>query len=205
VKFRNTTINGYSDFSYTDSTTFDNVINLGTYTLNGTNSTRQFRNMPFLINTATDANTVIRYANQVMSLINITANRTLTLVNSQIYKGQYVNVINGNTAAFTWSFPASTVLMTDGSFITGIPNGSTFRLISNGTNWNVTEYTYKKITYNSTTTAFTSATLNSTYPNMEVGHIVSCPSILGGGMEYTKQTEAGSSDVWTSKMITIVP
>lgn len=49
---------------------------------------------------------------------------------------------------------------------------------------------------NTTTIGLSSATLNSTYPDVSIGYRVICPSITLGGAIYTKATEAGSSDVW---------
>jgi len=49
---------------------------------------------------------------------------------------------------------------------------------------------------NAATTGLSSATLNSTYPNVPVGYRVICGSITLGGAIYTKYSEAGSSDVW---------
>jgi|SRR6187402_1323252 len=57
---------------------------------------------------------------------------------------------------------------------------------------------------NTTTTALSSATLNSTYSSVPVGYRVICKDIIGAGLIYTKVTEAGSSDVWVSSPITIV-
>jgi len=49
---------------------------------------------------------------------------------------------------------------------------------------------------NATTVGLSSATLNSTYPNVPVGYRVICGNITMGGAIYTKYSEAGSSDVW---------
>jgi len=49
---------------------------------------------------------------------------------------------------------------------------------------------------NSATIGLSKATLNSTYPNVAVGYMVLCPSIILGGAVYIKATENGSSDVW---------
>ena len=60
------------------------------------------------------------------------------------------------------------------------------------------------ISVNTTTTVLSSATLNSTYPNVPVGHRVICHLITGAPAIYTKATEAGSSDVWLSTNVTTV-
>lgn len=51
-------------------------------------------------------------------------------------------------------------------------------------------------TVNSATIGLSKSTLNSTYPNVPVGYLVLCPSIILGGAVYIKATENGSSDVW---------
>lgn len=61
------------------------------------------------------------------------------------------------------------------------------------------------VTRNTTTSALSSATLNSTYPDVDPGYRVIADAITLGGLLYTKATEAGSSDVWVSTPLTIVP
>ena len=51
-------------------------------------------------------------------------------------------------------------------------------------------------TTNATTVGLSSATLNSTYPNVPVGYRVICGAIIMGGAIYTKYSENGTSDVW---------
>lgn len=58
---------------------------------------------------------------------------------------------------------------------------------------------------NTTTTALSSATLNSTYPNVPVGFRVICHLITGAPAIYTKATENGSSDVWLTTLATVTP
>jgi len=60
-------------------------------------------------------------------------------------------------------------------------------------------------TLNTTTTALSSATLNSTYPNVTIFHTVHCPLIATGGINYIKRTEAGSSDVWDMVVTAVAP
>lgn len=60
------------------------------------------------------------------------------------------------------------------------------------------------VVVNATTSALSSATLNSTYGSVNVGTRVICKDITGGGLIYTKVTENGSSDVWVSSPVTIV-
>ena len=94
-----------------------------------------FKNMPFLINTATDATYSTRYANQIVNLGTITANRSisLSLIGGAIYKGQSVIYRNGNTSGtFSWSFPASTVKFPNGTFVTTLRNNATYRITPNG-------------------------------------------------------------------------
>lgn len=61
-----------------------------------------------------------------------------------------------------------------------------------------------KVSVNPTTSALSPANLNTTYPDVNVGHRVICKDIIGGGLIYTKVTEAGSSDIWVSTLCTIV-
>lgn len=58
---------------------------------------------------------------------------------------------------------------------------------------------------NTTTTALSSATLNSTYPNVIIGFRVICHLITGAPTIYTKATENGSSDIWLSTSATVTP
>lgn len=58
---------------------------------------------------------------------------------------------------------------------------------------------------NSTTSALSVATLNSTYPNVKVGYRVICHLITGAPAIYTKATENGSSDVWLTTATTTTP
>jgi hypothetical protein len=60
-------------------------------------------------------------------------------------------------------------------------------------------------TTNATTTGLSSATLNSTYPNVPVGYTVVCGNITLGGATYIKYSEAGSSDVWVIASTPVVP
>jgi len=58
---------------------------------------------------------------------------------------------------------------------------------------------------NTTTTALSAATLNSTYSAVPVGYRVICHLITGAPAIYTKATEAGSSDVWLTTAVTTTP
>lgn len=49
---------------------------------------------------------------------------------------------------------------------------------------------------NAATVGLSKANLNTTYPNVPVGYMVMCPSIILGGAVYIKATESGTSDVW---------
>jgi hypothetical protein len=60
-------------------------------------------------------------------------------------------------------------------------------------------------TINTTTTALTSVTLNSTYPDVDLGYRVICGDVTGAPVIYTKYTEAGSSDVWLITAVTVAP
>lgn len=148
IKLIGTTINGYQDFSYTDSVVLDNVINLGAWTLNAANMTRQFKNMPMVINTASDATSAIRYGNQVLNLPAVTANRTLILTSSALYKGQTAIIRNGNTSgSFNWSFSASTVYTANGTAVTTLRNNATYTILSNGDGtWLLTNVTDGTVT-----------------------------------------------------------
>lgn len=53
---------------------------------------------------------------------------------------------------------------------------------------------------NTTTSALSLATLNSTYPENPIGARVVCGSITGGGLVYTKT----SSNTWISQAVTVV-
>jgi hypothetical protein len=59
---------------------------------------------------------------------------------------------------------------------------------------------------NTTTTALTSAGLNTAYPSAPVGTRVICGDVgLGGARIYTKYSEAGSSDVWLETAAPVLP
>jgi hypothetical protein len=58
---------------------------------------------------------------------------------------------------------------------------------------------------NTTTTALSSATLNSTYPDVDLGYRVICGDIILGGVIYTKYTEAGTSDIWLTISAPVTP
>lgn len=49
---------------------------------------------------------------------------------------------------------------------------------------------------NNASVGLSKAQLNTAYPNVPVGYMVMCPSIILGGAIYVKATEAGTSDVW---------
>jgi hypothetical protein len=131
TRFTNSTVKGLTIYSYTENPEIDNT-SYSALTLNASNATTVFRNVPYLFSTATNANHTIRHANQIITLPVITANRTITPPPSAIYKGQTVIVRNGNTAAFTWSFPAATVYLPNGTAITMLTNNVTYTLVSNG-------------------------------------------------------------------------
>lgn len=51
-------------------------------------------------------------------------------------------------------------------------------------------------TISATTIGLSKSTLNSTYPNVPIRHMVFCPSITLGGAIYIKVTENGTNDTW---------
>jgi len=86
-----------------------------------------------------------------------------------------------------------------------LSENSSIVLESNGTNYDITGSYFKHLIANATTTALTSTTLNSTYPNVPVGYRVLCSAISAGGKIYTKYSENGTTDVWQVEDATIVP
>lgn len=86
-----------------------------------------------------------------------------------------------------------------------LEEGSSIQVQTDGANYHVTAVYKKDSTTNATTSALSSATLNSTYPNVPVGYRVICKDITGAPTQYIKLAESGSSDVWGSAILTIVP
>ena len=93
--------------------------------------------------------------------------------------------------------------------LTGTPLTPTASTGTNTTQVSSTAFVQQEILadriVNTTTTALSSATLNSTYPNVKVGYRVICHLITGAPTIYTKATENGTSDVWLTTTATITP
>jgi hypothetical protein len=87
-----------------------------------------------------------------------------------------------------------------------VANGESLVLQSTGAGaYNIIAKYSSEYAINTTTTALSAASLNSAYPNVKPNYKVICGDITGGGVIYTKYTEAGSSDVWLTTAATITP
>lgn len=69
----------------------------------------------------------------------------------------------------------------------------------------IATYTATRYTFNATTVALTTASLNISHSSEAVGHIVTCPYITAGGEMYIKTLENGSTDVWQTIVAPVTP
>lgn len=90
--------------------------------------------------------------------------------------------------------------------LTGTPTAPTAAAGTKTTQVATTDFVVSNgYSVNATTTGLSSATLNSTYPNVSVGYRVICGAITLGGAIYTKYSENGSSDVWLMTSAPVQP
>lgn len=136
----------------------------------------------------------------VDDFIDCTANSfTVTLPTAVGYTDKNYTVHNSGTGLITI---ASTSSQTFENFTTLSP-GETVTFKSDGANYKVVSSQKVNNIVDVTSTAYTTTTLNSTYPNVRVGFDVIAPNVATG-MIYRKITEAGSSDVWHSWATAVV-
>lgn len=100
------------------------------------------------------------------------------------------------TSGVNLTTPENGAIEYNGTDLFFTPSGATRKTVS---------YTEDLSVINTTTTALTTADLNTTYPNVKIGFRVICPNITGAPAIYTKATEAGSSDVWLTTSATVTP
>lgn len=179
--------------------------NGGTLSPNG--RTLQIVGQTTVSDVPTNPTDVVRYIDLQASTSNYdakTAAYTLTASN-------YVVVLSSGSATFTlptgitgkvfFIKNVGTGVLTisgtiDGNASVTLSEGSSIAIQCVGTTYILLASYSKTFAVNTTLTGLSSATLNSTYPNVPVGFRVICGSIMLGGAIYTKYSENGTSDVW---------
>lgn len=137
------------------------------------------------------------------TFVEVTGTTTATLPSAVTTAGKFYMIKNSGTGVVTINTTSSQTI--DGVLTFTLPTQyDAFEVRSDGANWKIFGNSVLMQIFNVTSVAFTSITLNSTYPNVPVLFRVVSPNI-GSGMIYTKMTEAGSSDVWHSQSTAVVP
>lgn len=88
------------------------------------------------VNGATDATYTVTTDDYYVTLVTITANRTVTLPSASANTGRMLVLRNINSAGFAWQFSVAVKDGADAS-VTNLVNDTVYQLMSDGTTWNI--------------------------------------------------------------------
>ena len=130
------------------------------------------------IGTATDANYTVGTETEV-HLVQITANRSVTMPTASSFTGRWLTISNYNTSAFNWTFPGTIVDATGTGFsINVFPNGATVNLYSDGTNWLIRSVQYSLTVLVSGGWQVSASTTASTISNNVTNYLINPASLI---------------------------